>query len=134
MVNDPFELSTYQRQHVYKAKLDPEAKKKWVEALRSGNYQQGEGALKADTEDGLVYCCLGVLCEIMVNDKAWQLQETSTGPIYGLMNRNTAYLPDFIRDEVFNHTADASIDMILAQANDAGASFDEIADWIEENL
>lgn len=35
-------------------------KKKWVEALRSGEYQQGEGHLF----DGNTYCCLGVLCRV----------------------------------------------------------------------
>lgn len=33
----------------------------WVKALRSGNYKQTEGHLKAG--DG--YCCLGVLCEVL---------------------------------------------------------------------
>lgn len=33
---------------------------KWLEALESGNYQQGNGYLKRNGR----YCCLGVLCEI----------------------------------------------------------------------
>jgi len=32
---------------------------KWVQALRSGNYQQGTGSLHENGQ----YCCLGVLCE-----------------------------------------------------------------------
>jgi hypothetical protein len=35
--------------------------RKWVEALRSGEYEQGTGRLK--TRDGS-YCCLGVACDI----------------------------------------------------------------------
>ena len=34
---------------------------KWVDALRSGEYEQGKGNLK--TADGK-FCCLGVACEI----------------------------------------------------------------------
>lgn len=34
---------------------------KWVEALRSGEYNQGRGYLRVENE----YCCLGVLCEIL---------------------------------------------------------------------
>lgn len=41
--------------------LDPEFKKQWVEALRSGKYPQGIGRLKSS----LGYCCLGVAEEIM---------------------------------------------------------------------
>lgn len=40
--------------------MNPEWKKKWVEALRSGKYKQGKEALCF----GDKYCCLGVLCEI----------------------------------------------------------------------
>ena len=35
--------------------------RKWIKALRSGKYKQGQGRLK-DFETGR-YCCLGVLCE-----------------------------------------------------------------------
>lgn len=38
--------------------------RKWVEALRSGDYQQGTGHLRA----GDKYCCLGVACELAIQD------------------------------------------------------------------
>lgn len=38
--------------------LPKEIKQKWLDALRSGQYEQGHGKLK--TDDGK-YCCLGVL-------------------------------------------------------------------------
>jgi len=41
--------------------MDKEVKQKWVDALRSGKYKQGQGYLR--TPDG--YCCLGVLCEVL---------------------------------------------------------------------
>lgn len=39
-------------------------KKKWVAALRSGDYKQGRNSLKQGKGDKATYCCLGVLCEI----------------------------------------------------------------------
>jgi len=41
--------------------MKPEIKKLWVEALLSGEYQQGVNTLK--TNDGK-FCCLGVLCDL----------------------------------------------------------------------
>src|ERR1700722_19140718 len=44
-------------------KMDPALKAKWVAALRSGEYKQGDGKLHNRTDDS--YCCLGVLCRAM---------------------------------------------------------------------
>lgn len=40
--------------------------KKWVEALRSGNYRQTRDKLivLCDDKERIMYCCLGVLCKI----------------------------------------------------------------------
>ena len=35
----------------------------WVKALRSGEYEQGRGYLQHDGK----FCCLGVLCEVMID-------------------------------------------------------------------
>jgi hypothetical protein len=47
-------------------KLKKSVKAKWVKALRSGEYQQGTGALHGeDYASGTdVFCCLGVACDI----------------------------------------------------------------------
>lgn len=46
--------------------MKAEIKQRWLEALRSGRYAQGEGALKQqhDGEEKPQYCCLGVLCDL----------------------------------------------------------------------
>lgn len=41
---------------------------KWVEALESGEYEQGVGTLRRTTFDGNKFCCLGVLCDIAVKE------------------------------------------------------------------
>ncbi len=39
---------------------------KWLEALESGKYEQGQGRLcLLDQRGNKEYCCLGVLCEVM---------------------------------------------------------------------
>ena len=42
--------------------MDLEFKRKWVEALRSGQYKQGKLRLYDSSTDS--YCCLGVACHI----------------------------------------------------------------------
>jgi hypothetical protein len=40
--------------------MNPEIKKLWVEALRSGDYKKGKNQLRS----GSKFCCLGVLCNL----------------------------------------------------------------------
>ena len=48
--------------------MNEDVKKKWVEALRSGKYVQGKGALRCEeSQEGPKHCCLGVLCELAVD-------------------------------------------------------------------
>jgi hypothetical protein len=49
--------------------MNPEIKQKWVDALRSGEYQQGRNSLR----NGNGFCCLGVLCDLYSkeNNKSW---------------------------------------------------------------
>ena len=45
--------------------MKPEIKTKWVEALRSGEYQQGKYKLIENEK----YCCLGVLSNLFAKEK-----------------------------------------------------------------
>lgn len=45
--------------------MKTEIKDRWIEKLKSGDYEQAEGEL-FDGRDG--YCCLGILCEVAVED------------------------------------------------------------------
>ena len=44
--------------------MKTEIKAKWLEALRGGEYKQGQGRLVKETAVGPTYCCLGVLCDL----------------------------------------------------------------------
>lgn len=41
---------------------------KWVEALESGDWQQGREYLERETAYGLQHCCLGVACRVAIDD------------------------------------------------------------------
>lgn len=123
----------------------------WVEALRSGKYLQGAGFLK---EAGK-FCCLGVLCDL-VDSSRW----TETGEFLSLESYpNKHILPEDVKNKVGLQFAQGlftydslpielkekiyneghgevwpeseyllkSLDLL----NDAGVSFDTIADVIE---
>lgn len=80
-------------------------KKRWLEALRSGEYKQGRNYLKATDKNGVDrFCCLGVLCDLYVKDhvtKHWEVDVLETDSekdgsrriVYGL-NNNHVDLPD----------------------------------------
>lgn len=99
--------------------MDAELKRKWVEALRSGEYKQGRGELLND--EG-AYCCLGVLCAMQ-------------GEHAGLLRNVTVFVPPVSRAGLLGYAH------ALARMNDGSddgvqrpMSFAEIADYIEANL
>lgn len=47
-----------------KFESNKENMRKWVDALRSGEFQQGSGRLSVDG----TYCCLGVACEVAIRE------------------------------------------------------------------
>jgi hypothetical protein len=102
--------------------MTPELKQKWIDALRSGKYQQGRSALR--TKDDR-FCCLGVLCDI-VDPSGW---EPPAAGIYAHLGHSG--LPDskFLGD-VCGLYAGAAAD--LSKMNDSGYTFERIADNIRD--
>ena len=92
----------------------------WVEALRSGKYQQGRDRLRTNDE----YCCLGVLCDLK-DPSAW---------------RDLTYYGAYFHGDDLMFPGeqlsglDHEIESRLSRMNDNGKSFAEIADWIEANI
>jgi|ERR1044072_4566124 hypothetical protein len=128
-------------------KLDPDLKARWVTALRSGDYKQGMHYLKHNDE----YCCLGVFCEIAEVDSmvldgvtyfsgdratlAYEVRQefgiTEAEVFITLTEKNVDTLRGML-DISYNISAGEKI--FLTTLNDHGASFDVIADLIEEHL
>lgn len=94
--------------------MDADIKIKWLEALRGGQYKQGVGDLRYNG----TYCCLGVLCTVV--DPDWEIGNGWFG------------MPEGVFKASGLKSADPAT---LAKMNDhEGKSFDEIANYIEENL
>jgi len=79
--------------------MNPEVKKKWVEALKSGKYKQGQRALHLKTSDGSFFCCLGVLCDLYIKnvrtDVKWESEEHSEKQrVFG----EVVYLPKEVKE------------------------------------
>lgn len=99
---------------------------KWVEALRSGKYTQGKGML--ETLDGR-NCCLGILCRIAGLEPV-VMEGTK------LFGSSGTFLPEEIRDKMDLYEINGRYrtkEVSLAELNDDGISFEEIADIIEKN-
>lgn len=107
---------------------------KWVEALRSGKYQQTTRVLRR----GDSFCCLGVLCDVVdpTKWKKWESFSTHT-------DNSIGYLPEPLMKEVQIKSIGGSLPEIvtfnkshaagsLTAMNDNGASFQQIADAIEK--
>ncbi len=95
--------------------MDKELKAKWVAALRSGEYKQGKTFLRREDNS---YCCLGVLLDVAgVDRKKWD---------------GMCITP--FKGGVGNEYLDSCDASPLANMNDEGKPFTEIADYIEENL
>lgn len=100
--------------------MNPELKAKWIEALRSGKYEQTTKVLK----DKKGYCCLGVLRELIDpgsedEDENAQALSEDMCEIAGLARYT--YKP-------------GNVQHIVSEMNDNGKNFLQIADYIEASL
>lgn len=109
--------------------MNSEWKQKWVEALRSGEYKQGKYGLRSADD---AFCCLGVLCDL-IEPTRWQLDKDRAQYTNGYAANEHAVgiLPDDISSAL---GLDRGEQAVLGTMNDTGNSFNDIADWIEENL
>lgn len=132
-------------------KMNPDVKANWIEALRSGRYEQGEGKLKLMHEDTSrsFYCCLGILSEVQGLDAVPGLPRENEGELgfwdYRFkftakdVNSGDTYTEEqatMPTEDWLNQACDMGLfeAELLAAMNDGGVSFEGIANWIEENL
>lgn len=114
---------------------------KWVEALRSGDYKQGQNRLNTSGR----LCCLGVLCELAVEAQVIpppreSMDSSTKGLIYGPDHDASRFsLPNAVvkwagLDRTDPRPVGDGRQRSLSQLNDGGKTFAEIADLIEGGL
>jgi len=122
--------------------MTPELKAKWLAALRSGNYKQGESFLRWND----TYCCLGVLCDVA--RKHWEPVELSADTVYAPDGNggDQGSLREGMLEELglSEEAQSACINMNdgIATPKECArwgikpepSTFPEIADWLEQNL
>lgn len=127
--------------------MNQEFKKEWLVALRSGEYNQAVHQLK--TPDG--YCCLGVACELLAKegvvnatkrngelsfDEEYQTLPKDAMNYMGVIDTNpditTSWMTSIERDRMRGKIVGGRVS--LAELNDNGYSFAQIADLIEKYL
>ena len=126
--------------------MDNYWKDKWVTALRSGDYNQVTGTLcrpkgshVIDQQDGVevkdAFCCLGVMCDIMPNTTKEIIDDDGDGPSIEYTFKGytgIGRLPNSLRNAI-DISVGEETDLVSLNDDD-GYTFDEIADYIEDNL
>lgn len=130
--------------------MNPEIKARWIAALRGGEYTQGFSQLTMTDNDGnRRHCCLGVLCDLAVNDgesNIISIVELNGDVAYKAVDDEFSekhYLPYKVarwagmtvgldEDTRGEFTDSEDNERNLAAENDIGSSFADIADLIEQ--
>lgn len=107
--------------------MDKKIKARWIKALRSGRYRQIQLDL-ADSENGR--CCLGVLRTICRNKSHHQNDAQMLSPEFC----EKVGLGPEIAAECAGTPPKKSQGYLSLLNDDKGYSFEEIADFIENNL
>lgn len=123
--------------------MNPEIKALWLEALRSGEYEQGTSYLNMNGQ----FCCLGVLCDIAVRQGVavavatyydYGIKADSSAVVY--YDGDPTTLPLSVRGWAGLDHGNPGFDTaarerhLLAALNDEGLPFEDIATLIEENF
>lgn len=129
--------------------MDQKVKADWVAALRSGDYRQGNGALRwqSPIEKLDHFCCLGVLCDLAEKSEVVGSPIVNVTRYFYGETAEDGHLPDEVVIWAGLSAEDPDIDYhfvndhdepatynTLSEANDNGLTFAEIADIIEEQL
>ena len=111
--------------------MNKTAVKKWIDALRSGDYKQCRDQLRIND----TFCVVGVLCDLHLKETKNEWLQ-SIGGEYAY--NNEAFIEEappevesWIGDEFMERLNSQEIDIMCC--NDSGMSFEDLADLIEAN-
>jgi hypothetical protein len=100
-------------------------KKSWIKALKSHDYVQGRGTLRNKMSN--TYCCLGVACAIAGMDKRQIDGEY-------IPYDETLPVPLTLMGGTTNELVRALSSMNDSLGENVSFNFEEIADWIDDNI
>lgn len=127
--------------------MDSAVKAQWIQALRSGEYKKGRGALRP-TRD--TFCCLGVLCDLYAKETGlgrWSgncsdFEFTAHDPETGDVDQNTALLPSPVQlwaelptngGFAYDHVWNGNPAELPYWNDDQDMPFEDLADLIEKH-
>lgn len=114
--------------------MNERVKKLWLEALRSGKYEQAVGRLRIDDR----FCCLGVLCDLHAKETGgmWLPDPAGVEDTHMVYAGADCVLPGRVREWAGLDSQSPQIEgsSSLAYYNDMGEGFHFIADRIEKYL
>jgi hypothetical protein len=129
--------------------MTPVTKQAWIDALRSGEFNQCTGALgKLNPEGGINYCCLGVLATLAGAGHRVDANEGNDILVFEFEDgaEDSGVIPASCRATIVDGlNLEALVDnpaladpgreddlmRTLSSKNDRGATFAEIADYLE---
>ena len=115
--------------------MKPEYKQPWIEALRSGQYKQGQSALCRQVDGNKQFCCLRVLLDI--NGEQWDqaAPDYHSNRFQPTSQSDTSYLSSD-NCERFGLTREQQHKVADINDGEEGSTytFTEIADYIERNF
>lgn len=108
-----------------------ENQEKWLQALESGDYEQGQNYLVKDSK----YCCLGVACEIF---EAMYVTRNTPESSYRVYSSGSFLPPEDVVEKLGlrdNKGSDhhGSFGHTLVGLNDSGKTFKEIVKIVRSN-
>lgn len=115
----------------------------WVDALRSGKFEQGRNTLRVEVDGRPAFCCLGVLTEIAVGDGVTKRAGTgykdvdSDGLTHeedGVLTASVQWWAGLPDSNPFVNTPDGGRRTLSCLNDDEEYDFEQIADVIEEQL
>ena len=122
-----------------------EKQQKWIDALRSGEYEQGQNCLQSHRAAGDRFCCLGVACKVAqeagvkvsTDDHDYLVggtlhSQSWTREYFGFKN-GVGDFPKEGAQIAKDGSAIAGELSCLTELNDHGYTFEDIADFVEEH-
>ncbi len=109
--------------------MNKDVVRKWIKALRSGDYNQARYCLRSFDND---YCVIGVLCDLHRKEHG---QISDWKPQYDYyIYKEFAIVPDVIKEWLGVNWVHLHLDRLVHLNDDMRKSFAQLATYIEDKM